>query len=104
MNAKLELILTKDEISRIISKVKEDGEPEVTLDLHKLTVREARRLIGNIIAVNRERFELNLIHGYNHGTALRDMIRQEFKNPRIYERKQYSYNAGVTTFEIAGAA
>ena len=41
-------------------------------------------------------YEIEVIHGYTGGTALRDFVRREFTHPRI-ERKFLSLNQGITT-------
>ena len=56
----------------------------VTADLHGVYERDARDILAGWLnnapaAVT----ELRVIHGYQHGTTLRDMIREDFSHPRV---------------------
>ena len=99
---KLEFILTKEDIERIEFRMLDEKEV-ITVDLHKLKVKEAKRLIGNIIAVNRNKFTLACNHGYNHGTAIKKMICCEFENNRIEKKTGPAYNPGLTELFIKAA-
>ena len=98
LQKQLEVLLTKEELNRIQIK---DG--DVTVDLHHLKVKEAKRLINNIIAVNRKSFKMELIHGYNHGTDLKNMIQRDFENKRIINKNSLAYNLGLTELTLAAA-
>ena len=55
-----------------------------TADLHGVYERDARALLtGWLNTAPKTLTELRVIHGYQHGTALRDMIRKEFSHPRV---------------------
>lgn len=55
-----------------------------TVDLHGMRTEDARfRLEHFLTHAPREVKEVMVIHGFNSGTALRDMIRQDFSHPRI---------------------
>ncbi|MBQ9460455.1 MAG: Smr/MutS family protein [Clostridia bacterium] len=70
-----------------------------SLDLHGHTVESARRLLTETLrSLPAEVRELEVIHGYHQGTAIREMIRS-FKHPRI-ERKILGMNQGSTIFEL----
>ena len=101
---RLGMILTQEEIKRIIFKLDAEGRDEITMDLHKLTVKEAKRLIGNVIAIERGECNMNLIHGYNHGTAIRTMIMDDLNSPRIRAKSREMRNPGLTRIKIACAA
>ncbi len=73
------------------------------LDLHGLKKYEAKRLINSLIALCNGRFILELIHGYTHGTVLKEMIAAEITNTRITEKWSFAYNPGRTLLEIAEA-
>jgi DNA-nicking Smr family endonuclease len=69
-----QLIFSSEELDRI---KKNDGE-NLTVDLHGLTKVEADRFIKNLFALHTEvGYTMTFIHGYNHGTALKDMIAKE---------------------------
>ena len=88
---RLSLVLNKEDIQRI--KVSEGN---ITVDLHNLGTKDAMILINNIININRDECNIRLIHGYNHGIALKDMINSRFKNPRIVKKQAVSGNLGMT--------
>ncbi len=69
----------------------------ITIDLHEFTVIDAKKRLQNFVTTApKEVKEIIVIHGYNGGTALRDMVRKEFKHKRV-ERKCLSLNQGVTS-------
>lgn len=78
-----------------------DGRVRVTVDVHGLTANQAKRLINNIIAMIRRSFELIVIHGYHHGTAIRDMIYTDLANPKIESKHLEIWNPGITVMRIA---
>ena len=56
----------------------------VTADLHGVYERDARDILyGWLDRAPADVTELRVIHGYQNGTALRDMIRQDFSHPRV---------------------
>lgn len=93
---RLEMILTQEERDRI-----QEYSDRMTIDLHGKTQKEARRLLNNIINVIMHPFTMEVIHGYNHGTALKDMILTEDINPRIVSKSVPVYNIGETILSIA---
>lgn len=83
-------------------EAEEDGdEVKVIVDVHGLTTRQAKRLINNIIAMIRRPFSLEVIHGYHHGTAIRDMIYTDLANTKIQSRHLETWNPGITVMAIA---
>ena len=69
----------------------------ITIDVHGLTCREARRFISNTGILTKGYFPVRIIHGYRHGTAIRDMLRKESINSHIHHWMNTSNNMGVTT-------
>ena len=73
------------------------------LDIHNHTVESARKLITSTLKnLPPDVREVNIIHGYHQGTALRDMVRKysrKYSNSKI-ERKILGLNQGITTFII----
>ncbi len=88
-------ILIKEDAERI-----RESADKVSVDLHGQNRREAKRFLSNMINMVRHPFTLEVIHGYNHGTALKEMINSEEINPRIIERTTLTYNLGVTVLSI----
>ena len=80
----------------------DNGVPEISLDVHGLTVPEAKRIIRNVINVSRESIlHLNIIHGYHHGTAIKSMLEAESFAGRVSERFCPDENPGQTIMTIA---
>lgn len=73
----------------------------VVVDVHGMTCSQAKRFINNLINVARCPFILTVIHGYNHGTAILRMVRNELDNQHITRRFLDQYNQGVTYLAIA---
>lgn len=70
----------------------------IKIDLHKMKVWEATNYLNmRVLSAPRGIKEIVVIHGYHNGTALMNMVRQEFSNPRV-KRKLLSLNQGVTSF------
>jgi len=69
----------------------------VELNLHGMTVVQAKVAIdAKLRRANSSVYRLRLIHGYNSGTALRDMIRREYaSNPKV-KRIELGLNQGIT--------
>ncbi|MBO5551569.1 MAG: hypothetical protein J5966_06395 [Lachnospiraceae bacterium] len=97
--AKISLVLTEAERERI---GKNSTEGKLTIDLHGMKVKEAKRFINNLIAINREKQKITCIHGFNHGTALKGLI-TGLDNPRIKNRFSPGENPGITVLVIAAA-
>ena len=97
---KLSLILTKEDMNRLRIKEK-DEETEITADVHGMSVKRAKRFINNILNIVRTKVQLIIIHGYNHGTAIKDMLADQFVNEHIVEKYLDSENQGVTNIVAA---
>lgn len=76
----------------------------VRFDTHGKSVKEARTLINNVAATNREPFFIHVIHGYHSGTAIRDMIWNDSINPRFLRVKYQEGNQGTSIIKVAGVA
>lgn len=99
--SRLGMVLTNEELSRISVQEKRTGKARIIADVHGMTCREARRFINNIINLVRIPFQLIIIHGYNHGTAIKDMLANDFNNDHICGRFPDPRNQGVTHLLIA---
>ena len=93
---RLIIVLTKEEVDRIHEYP--DG---MSVDLHGKNKREAKKLLNNIINTIRHPFKMEVIHGYNHGTALKEMLYTETINPRITSKEALFYNMGKTIVSIS---
>ena len=99
--SRLRMVLTNDELDRITVKERESEKIRITADVHGMKCYEARRFINNIINIVRTAFQLVIIHGYNHETAIKEMLAQNFSNDHIYEQFPDPRNQGVTHMLIA---
>ncbi len=69
----------------------------IEIDVHGYTQSEAKTRIMQILdSADKNIYMIKIIHGYRHGTALRNMIRKNFKkHPRV-KRIEFGLNQGVT--------
>ncbi|MBQ3546650.1 MAG: hypothetical protein IJA34_16950 [Lachnospiraceae bacterium] len=97
--SKLSFVMRGDELQRIhVDEV--DSKLEITIDLHQFKCKDAKRILQNIINVNRCSFTLHVIHGYNHGTAIKAMIYEQLNTQRIIQKSSPTWNPGETYIEI----
>ena len=98
----LETIYKMDMVNRVSLKYLENGEISVTVDLHYLSCKEARQFVKNVVAMlYMIPFKLDVIHGYNGGTAIKDMLRTKEISPRIISISSPEYNPGESILEVA---
>ena len=98
---RLHMILSHDDFNRITKKWVDIDAIHLVVDVHGMNCYQARRLIKNIINMANCTFQLEVIHGYSHGTAIKDMLAQNFKNSHVREQYQDYYNKGLTHMLIA---
>ena len=68
----------------------------VEVDIHGLTAQDAKRRLEHLLTNAAPGVEeVRIIHGYNGGQVLRDMVRLHLKHPRI-QSKLLSLNPGET--------
>ncbi len=68
----------------------------IEVNIHGMTAREAKRALEQLLTrTGKNVTEVRVIHGYNNGQVLRDMVRRELKHPRI-SAKLISLNPGET--------
>ena len=99
---KIGFLYKSEDVNRVIWKSSDDSNIVVTVDLHKMSRDEAKRFIKNIISIFYMcSFTFEIVHGYNHGTAIKEMIRSEEINPRIRKISSPAYNPGLSILEVA---
>ena len=96
-------MFSKKEISRITEELKEDGSHLFVVDMHGLTTKKAKKFLKNLIAINKEGYDLCVIHGYIHGTAIREMIYKDNLGERVIKKIAYPSNHGRTLLKICAA-
>ncbi len=92
---KLKMILPDTDMKRITIKNKK-GKIKIFADVHGMKVWEAKRFINNILNLIRETMELIIIHGYKHGSAIKEMLQKEFDNGHVTKISPDRDNMGVT--------
>jgi len=93
----LAMFLTKSEMERI--RFLEDG--TVVVDVHQLDRKAMKRLLRNIAAVFRNGIDLLVIHGYHHGTTLKDVLQTDRIFSRPYSVESNHWNPGRTRIHIS---
>ena len=72
----------------------------LVVDLHQLLVDEARVLLSqqlDMLPLNIK--EVKVIHGFHHGNAIMDMLKNDFRHKRI-SKKYRGLNKGITLFYL----
>ena len=68
----------------------------VTIDLHGKNTYQARVAIDAALRRSKGVYRIRIVHGFNPGTELRDMVRAEYNNARGVIRMDSS-EPGATT-------
>jgi len=95
----LRSILTTEDMDRI-SKM---DNTSVQVDVHGMNKMECRHILRTIAAAYSGRVRITVIHGFNHGTTLRDSLYDQKEKVikssfRLIPSKK---NPGVTIMEVA---
>lgn len=101
LSEKLVVLFSKEEIDRIIVSRGEDGQTLIVVDVHGMRTHEANRFINNLINIAQTKFNLIVIHGYNHGTAIKNMLETHFSNPHVVNKHVDLSNPGRTHLCVA---
>lgn len=100
------MFMTKEQISRLREGhacFDEDADADIVVDLHRMSVREAARFLRNLIAALGRAlhgFVMTVVHGYNNGHALKDMLRTEHLSDRVKEVSDVEGNPGRTRIVV----
>lgn len=97
----MDVLFSEDELSRVKIRNNNDDTKTFTVDVHGMTIKTAKRFIKNIIALNRDSFNMNIIHGFNNGCSIKEMLRNTFLSERITKIDDVFYNEGMTVLQIA---
>lgn len=68
----------------------------VELDLHGCNVHQAQIAIDAALKRSRGVYRIRLVHGYNGGQALKDMIRSRYSHHPSVRRLEFGLNRGQT--------
>ncbi len=71
------------------------------LDLHGKNLFQARMAVASALrSASAAEYRLKIIHGYRQGSAIREMLLEEFaRHPRVL-RLETSHNPGQTIFVL----
>ena len=97
MEERIKLVLPERDVERCDFSL----EDVVTVDVHGLSLNNMIRLLKNISCICRQSFTLRIIHGFNHGTKLKDAVRTEGMFTRSYRIVPDQTNPGVTMLIFA---
>ena len=92
MEERIKLVLPGKDIERLDFSLTD----VVTVDVHGLSLNNTIRLLKNITCICRQSFTLRIIHGFNHGTKLKEAVRREGMFSRSYKIIPDQTNPGVT--------
>ena len=72
-------------------------ESVIEVDVHGMNAYQAKTAIDSKLKKAKGVYRIRVIHGYNNGTVLRDMIRREYGgNHKTVKRKELGINQGQT--------
>ena len=98
---KMDFIFPGEEIKRVHITAASSDSISISLDVHGMQCWQAERSIHNLINISTCPLTLTVIHGYNRGTVIMDMVRNRLKNNHIKARYADKYNQGITYLVIA---
>ena len=68
------------------------------LDIHGMTRAQAKTFLeSRILRADKSVYRIRVIHGYNGGTELRDLVRREISRNKKVLRVEIGLNQGETT-------
>ena len=71
--------------------------PFLDVDIHGMTREEARIAIKSVLeTVDSSTYQVRVIHGFNRGTSLKQMVMSSFKSHPMDKRVMPGDNQGVT--------
>jgi len=77
------------------------GQPKITVDLHGLKEFEAMLEIDRQLSmIDKSVYQIIIIHGFNKGTKIKDMIIREFNHNKKIKRIIPGSNLGETILVI----
>ena len=97
---RISFVLFGEDADRVKIEYDEYDELVLIVDVHGYTVKEAKKVIDGVFKVINVSFTFRLIHGYNHGTKLKEYIHNEFINNRVVEKYCYPNNPGETFLTV----
>lgn len=96
----LHILYTNDALQRL-KYIDDTDRIVLQVDVHGMTCKQARQYINNIINLSDCPMRLAIIHGYKHGTAISELVRNSLENRRIMKRIMHKNNRGITYLDIS---
>ena len=93
---RLELVLSPSDMGRL--RVVDE---ELLVDVHGLTCRQAMQLLKNVIALMNGSLNIDVVHGYNRGHAIKEMLKNDFLSKRVIRTESVAWNPGMTKIVLA---
>lgn len=103
IETRLQLVYDTEFLNRISIKTNKQGGIVLSVDVHGMHPNAVRHFLTNIINLCNGAFQIRIIHGYNHGTILKDMIHSEKIHYRVYEKLAVDGNQGQTLLNVTAA-
>ena len=100
MRLRLGMVFTKEQMERLSVSSTNDGVVTVRANVHNMTCQEAKTFLKNVIALFRGAFRLIVVHGFHHGTCIRDMISRELLSDKVVRVNRCQWNEGITEIDI----
>lgn len=67
------------------------------LNIHTMTAYQAKVYIDSQLKkADKSIYRLRIIHGYNNGTRLKEMVQKEYRNNKKVIRIEIGLNPGIT--------
>ena len=101
ISEKIQMIFRKEQVERIKVLETDPDAIYVVVDVHGMKCCQAKQFINNLINLARCKCVLTVIHGYKHGDAILNMVRNDLENKHITKKYLNNYNMGVTYLAIA---
>ena len=98
---RMSFVLHGEYLSRVSTFKNGEGETVIKVDLHGMCREAAQKSLNNIIAIIRFPFILDVVHGYNRGVAIKNMIREDLSSSKIQWCSSPGWNPGETLMKIA---
>lgn len=98
---RMSFVMYGEQLRRVMVYDNENNDMVIRVDTHGMCKESAQKALNNIIAIVRSPFILDVIHGYNGGTAIKQMVQKDLKSPKIVGRRSPLKNPGETLLQIA---
>ena len=77
------------------------SEAFIKIDLHGMRREEAEKAVEKALAsAGPNTYQIQIVHGFNRGTSLKDMIYEEFRSDKRVKRSMPGENHGVTVLVL----